>query len=247
MLFQTVLPEEILIVADGPLTDQLDEVIEKYTTEHERLFTVVRLERNMGMGVAMDTGLRACRNEWVARMDSDDLAIPERFEKQVKFLQDHPKVDILGAFISEFGAEPGDIGRERRVPEYHQDICRYMKKRNPMNHMTVFFRKKVALAAGSYWHNRMLEDYHLWYKMMKAGAILHNIQEVLVHARIGNDMVGRRRGMAYIRKDIEFFRLMRNEGFLSATEFYKNAVSRALVRMLPKGLLQVIYKTVLRK
>ncbi|WP_343700839.1 glycosyltransferase [Chitinophaga sp.] len=247
ILHQTVMPEEIVIVADGPLTAELDSMLREYAIRQPEIFTIVRLPENKGMGYAMDTGVKMCRNEWIARMDSDDIALTSRFEKQVAYLQKHPEVDILGAAIEEFMETPGDLSRQRNVPEKHDQIRQYMKLRSPMNHMTVLFRKKSVLAAGSYWHKRSLEDYHLWYQMMMHGATFHNLPEVLVYARVGNDMVGRRKGLDYIKQELDFFRIMRRTKFISAWEFYKFSMVRTGVRMLPKKILEIVYKRVLRK
>lgn len=243
---QTLRPSEVVIVEDGPLLQPLHDVISKYDTLYPGIFTIIKLPENKGMGYAMDTGLRVCRNEYVARMDSDDIAKPERFFKQIGYLKEHPDVDILGACIEEFANVPGDLGRFRIVPEKHEAISRFMKHRSPMNHMTVIFRKEKALEAGSYWHERMLEDYQLWYNMLKHKCRFYNLPEALVYARVGNNMVGRRKGTDYLKKEFQFFRIMLSDGFISKVEFYKYSILRTIIRLMPGKMIQLVYSKFLR-
>lgn len=246
ILAQSLMPEEILIVEDGPLMEGLYKAIEGYLTQYPSLFTVIKLEENRGMGYAMDKGLRACRNDWVARMDSDDIAEVNRLEKQVNFLKQNPDVDIVGSYIEEFNTNRSDLKQNRTVPLLHKEIVEFMKYRNPMNHMTVLMNRKKAMEAGGYWHLRVLEDYSLWYRMMKNGCIFHNLPETLVHARVGNNMVGRRRGMAYVKKELYFFRTMKDDKFITTWEFYKFSFARTIMKLLPVGMLRFLYRTFLR-
>ncbi|MEV4883007.1 glycosyltransferase [Chitinophaga ginsengisegetis] len=247
LLEQTVLPSEIVIVEDGPLTDELHNIINDYVNGYPGMFNIIRLPENHGMGYAMDTGLKQCKYDYVARMDSDDIAIKDRFKIQTTFLRDHPEIDLVGGYIEEFSIVPGDLNRFRKVPVSQPEILTFAKYRNPVNHMTVMLRKQKALKAGSYWHKRVLEDYHLWYKMLISGCKFHNIPEILVHARVGNNMVGRRKGMKYIKEELDFFRTMVEDKFITKKEYYTHSAARIVLKLLPTSLLNFAYTKLLRR
>ncbi|MFX1702568.1 glycosyltransferase [Chitinophaga sp. CC14] len=248
ILEQTLIPTEIVIVEDGPLTDELYTVINKYKSDYPDKLNIIKLKENKGMGYAMDTGLRYCKYAFVARMDSDDIAKTDRFEKQAIFLQKHLDIDLVGSYIEEFADVPGDLNRFRKVPVQQEEIRAFAKYRNPVNHMTVMMNKKKALDAGSYWHKRVLEDYNLWYKMLLNGCRFHNLPETLVYARVGNNnMVGRRRGMGYIKEELKFFRLMVKDKFITSREFYLYSAARIILKLLPVSMLNFVYTKVLRK
>ena len=244
---QTLLPNEVVIVEDGPITTELDAVLGGFEKRYPDIFRRYKLEKNQGMGIAMNYGLERASCEWVARMDSDDIAVPQRFERQLEFLSMNPTIDVLGSSIEEFEKEPGDLQRYRNLPETHDEIVELMKFRNPINHMTVFYRRELASKAGGYWLERYFEDYNLWYEMWKAGARLHNLQDNLVRVRIGNNMVGRRSGYGYFEIEKIFLRKLRKDGFITGVEYlYLTAVKFAL-RILPTPLLEQFYKHFLRK
>jgi glycosyltransferase involved in cell wall biosynthesis len=243
---QALPPKEIVLVADGPLTTELDTIITSFKSTYPSLFNFIQLEKNMGMGYAMDTGLRACKFEYVARMDADDIAKPDRFFKQITYLTTNPETDIVGSHIEEFANEPGDLKRFRKVAVAHNDIVEFAKSRCPFNHMTVIYKRSKVLNAGSYWSKRIFEDYHLWYQMIRAGYHFHNIPEPLVFARIGNNMAGRRRGLSYFLMERDFFKLMKSDGFISTFHYYKCLSYRMLTRILPLKATELIYKKILR-
>lgn len=244
---QTVRPNEVVIVEDGPVTNELDAVLSAFEKRYPEIFKRYKLEKNQGMGIAMNHGLERATREWVARMDSDDVAVPQRFERQLEFLKMNPTIDVLGSSIEEFEKEPGDLQRYRKLPETHEEIVKLMKFRNPINHMTVFYRRELAIKAGGYWLERYFEDYNLWYEMWKAGARLHNLQDNLVRVRIGNNMVKRRSGYGYFEIEKIFLRKFRKEGFITAKEYLYLTSVKFLLRILPTPLLEQFYKYFLRK
>lgn len=247
LLTQTLLPTEIVIVKDGPLTEELHAIIQAYTDKYSNLFNIIQLPENQGMGYAMDAGLRQCKYDYVARMDSDDIADNDRFKIQMEFLKAHPEIDVLGSYIEEFSSLPGDLNRFRKVPVNQEEILSFAKYRNPVNHMTVLFKKQKALNAGSYWHKRVLEDYNLWYKMLINGCKFHNLPKVLVHARVGNNMVGRRKGVKYIKEELKFFNTMVEDKFITKKEYYTYSVARITLKLLPTSVLNFVYTKLLRK
>ncbi len=246
VLKQTLLPSEIVIVEDGPLTKELDIEILNYTNKYPTLFTIIKLPVNCGMGIAMNEGLNACKFNWIARMDSDDLSIFDRFEKQINFLKQHPEIDVIGGWIEEFRHTPGDMKQIRNLPEKHAEIYKFAKTRNPMNHMTVMFNKDKALKSGGYWQHRILEDYHLWFQMFQNSCKFYNIQEILVNARVGNNMLGRRKGMPYFRMEVYFFNVLYKSKFITKYQLGKVLMERGLMKIIPIRFLERIYAIMLR-
>jgi len=243
---QTVLPTELVLVEDGPLTDELNQIVAQYQQEFPTQLRVFKLQKNMGVGFAMNYGLGNCNYEWVFRMDTDDIAVNTRFEEQIKLIKTE-KYDLIGSSINEFNDVVGDLNQVRLMPEKHADIVKLMKYRCPFNHMTVAFKKSIAIKAKGYWDKRNFEDYNLWYEMYKAGARLYNSQESLVYARIGNNMVSRRSGTAYHKYEKEFISKMYQDKFLNFFE-YKSILSvKKILRALPVSVLEKIYKAFLRK
>jgi glycosyltransferase involved in cell wall biosynthesis len=244
---QTLKPSEIVIVKDGPITSELDNIIEFFVKSYRNLFKIVSLEKNMGLGIALNLGVLNCSNEIIARMDSDDIASPFRFERQISFLEENKDIDIVGSWIGEFVNNPSKIISIREVPQYHQDILKFAKFRNPMNHMTVIFRKKAVLDAGNYQHFISFEDYYLWCRMLINGAKFANIPEVLVFVRRDKNFIKRRSGLVYFKQEIEFQKKMYDIGFISIFEFVRNIILRGYIRLFPSFLLESLYKTILRE
>lgn len=241
---QTVIPDEIVIVKDGPLTNELDKVIEEFELKFPHVFNIVALEKNMGMGVSFPTGVNACSNDYVFRMDSDDISIPSRFETQLEFLRNNPKYDLIGSSVKEF-KDNWELSKNiRNVPQFHDDIVKKSKRQNPINHMTVLFRKSAVIRAGNYQKSKEqgFEDYHLWVRMLRIGSKFYNFQEPLCYARVGNDMIGRRHGFKYLIAEVTHFWWMKSTGYLNFKEFIFIIIVRPPLRILPKPILNYIYK-----
>ncbi len=236
---QTVKPAEIVIVKDGPLTPELDAVIDSFTRRAP--VVIVPLETNQGLGRALAIGLEKCSYSYVARMDSDDIALPDRFKKQVAFMKAHPEVDICGGTISEFTESPEKSTGMRIVPESAEKIRSFVKMRNPFNHMTVFFKKDVILKAGNYQPLIGYEDYWLWARVLQAGGIGANLPDILVHARTGNNMLGRRRGWKLFKEEISLAVKLHRIGMLSFSEMLRNIILKGGARLLPASALKLIY------
>ncbi len=243
---QTLVPSEIMIAIDGPITPDLEAVVNKYLGQYPELIRIYQHPINIGRGNILNCGLQRCSYDLVARMDSDDICLPTRFEEQVKFMEEHPEIDVIGSMIEEFEHTPGDLGRYRKLPLDHKGIFNFTKLRCPLNHMTVMYRKPAVLAVGGYWNQRELEDYHLWYKMLQNGSRFQNLDRMLVFARVGNNMVNRRRGYPFFKVEMLCIKQMRDEKFISSTEYYKNAGMRFILRMMPTAVLEVVYRTFLR-
>ena len=243
---QTLLADEIVLVKDGPLTSRLDEVIGQHREYAKIDYQILELEKNYGLGIALQKGLEQCRYPWVARMDSDDIAMEDRFESQFAYLDEHPDIDIVGGWICEFELDDSTCTRERRPPGRHLQIKRYALYRNPMNHMTVVFRKSSVEEAGGYLPMIGFEDYYLWIRMLKRGDIFANLNKVLVKVRAGDEMISRRRGLEYIKREWAFEKAGREIGFFSNFELARNMMIRVIPRLMPPFLLEKVYN-VLRK
>jgi glycosyltransferase involved in cell wall biosynthesis len=237
---QTLPPDEVVLVKDGPLTAALDAVITEAAARHPEL-RAVGLERNVGLGAALNAGLRHCRHELVARMDSDDLCTPDRFQVQIPLFAADGRLAVVGGWITEFERDPADTHSVRRVPESHEAICTYAKTRCPVNHATVVFRKSAVEAVGGYNAKHLQEDYYLWARMLLAGHRFHNVQQPVLHVRTGEGQFGRRGGLRYAQAELKLLAELRRLGFLDTRQFLVGVLSRTTVRLLPSGLRKSLY------
>jgi len=237
---QTLKADEIVLVEDGEIPPALDEVILRYPD-----LRIVKLEKNLQLGRALEAGLKACHHELVARMDTDDIMMPDRLEKQYQFMLEHSDVAACGGDIAEF-TEEDSILREKHMPTSPQDLYRYGKKRNPLNHMTVMFRKPVIEAVGGYRHFPGLEDYDLWSRLLANGYKIANIPEVLVRARIGDSFASRRGGWAYFKRYLRLRKEQHRIGYLSTKEYIVACILTFGMTVMPEKLREKAY-AVLRK
>jgi len=238
---QTIKPNEIILVQDGKLTDELYKIIEKWQEKLGDIFKTIPLEKNVGLGDALNIGLKACSYELVARMDTDDISMPERFEKQLQVFKSD-NIDICSSWVSEFDSNENEIVSLRKLPENHDEIVAFAKKRNPINHPTVMYKKEAVLKAGGYKKMMWFEDYYLWIRMMLNNAKFYNIQEPLVNMRAGYGQLERRSGLEYAIEEFKFLKTMKELGFLSNSQFVKNSAIRFIARVVPKSLVKQIYK-----
>ncbi|EKN16392.1 glycosyltransferase family 2 protein [Parabacteroides goldsteinii] len=242
---QTLLPAEIILVKDGKLTPELNAVVSDYV-QHYSILKVITLDMNQGLGKALNEGLKHCSYDLVARMDTDDIAKTNRFEKQLEILKNQPEIDIISSWIDEFEGDITQIISTRKVPEFHGDIYKYAKKRCPINHPAVMFRKSAVLAAGGYKHFLLFEDYYLWVRMLMNGAKFYNIQESLLYFRFSADMFKRRGGWNYAINEYKLQKEFKDIGFISNIDFFYNISVRFISRILPNKLRSILYKTILR-
>lgn len=245
MLAQTLPPDDFVVVCDGPVGEEIDAVFSSYGTK----LRVVRGRSHSGLGRALNGGLRFCRNEIVARMDDDDIAAPDRCEKQIRVLEDHPETGIVSAYVAEFsGGDPANVKSMRTVPETHEEILRFARHRTPFNHPAVMFRKGAVLAAGGYQPMEKHEDYYLWVRMLQAGVNGYNLQEPLVYMRASDDMFIRRGGAAHFKTALRFEKYLLKSGFISFPEYLRNLTERFIVEMLiPDAVRAKLYRSVLRR
>lgn len=243
---QSIKPSEIVLVVDGPIPSALSEVITGY--ESLNLFHIIRLPENKGLGNALRLGVENARYPIIARMDSDDISAIDRFEKQLRYLEDHPECDIVGGQMTEFIDDPDNIVGSRVVPLSNEDIYRYMKSRCGLNHVTVMFRKEAVLKAGNYQDWFWNEDYYLWVRMMLADCIFANLPDVLVNVRSGKDQYARRGGMKYFKSEEGIQRMMLRNHLVSFPRYFFNVSARLVIQvMMPNWLRGFVFQKLFRK
>lgn len=245
MAAQTVKPSEIVLVEDGPLTEDLYHAIQSFEEEHPGLLKTVVNEKNLGLGLALQKGILACSNELAARMDSDDVSHRDRCEKQLQAFEKDPALALCGAWIREF---PENNIQEttgiREVPETDAEIRDYLKHRCPFNHMSVMYRKSEVLRAGNYQDYLYNEDYLLWINMTLAGCRFHNLQEVLVDVRTSKDMYANRRGGdAYYRSEKGIQQKLLENHLISESLYRRNVAERFILqKMMTPGMRSFVFR-----
>lgn len=243
---QTLMPSDIVVVCDGSLTDELEKVLDFYKSIYPELFNIVGYEKNQGLGFALNYGLQKCKYDLVARMDTDDISVKTRFELQVAFMDTHKNIDVLGGQIVEFYEE--EIIAKREVTLNHTEIIKFIKGRNPFNHMTVMFRKSSVIKAGNYIDLHFLEDYYLWVRMLVYNCKFSNLDEILVYARTGVDMYKRRGGYKYFKSWVTLERYMLKNKLISRLYYYFTLGFRFFLQVvLPDNLRGFIFKKIARK
>lgn len=244
---QTLKPNEIVLVKDGPLTPALDDVIKHWKQKLGDIFIVSSLEKNEGTGRAKNHGLQLCNYEYVAIMDTDDVSTSDRFEKQIDYLERHPDTIVLGGQLQEFIDSINNVISEKNVPISHSDIYSFSKFRSPFNHPTTIYKKKEILDIGGYQHHLLMEDYNLWVRVLSEGYLTANLADVLLYQRVDNGLHGRRKGWQYIKSEWQMFKLKKDLKYQNIFMAFPLFLLKSSVRFLPATVLQKIYNTFLRK
>lgn len=248
MLDQTVPAEQIVIVCDGPVSEEVGEYLNKLSEDEPQLWTIVRLRENAGQGLAARAGMEQCRNQLIARMDDDDVSVVDRIEKQIAFLKEHRDVDVLGGNIEEFIGDESNVVGVRAVPSSHEEILKYQRSRCPMNQITTLMLKYKVEMAGGYQHWHFDEDSYLWARMNLAGCRFANLTDILCHVRVGKDMYRRRGGYKYYQSERDLFKFMYKNGIITYSEYVKAKFIRFVVQVLmPNGVRQWFFKTFARE
>ena len=247
MLAQTVAPDEIVIVQDGPLNDELYVVVEEYKNKYPELFNIVALENNVGLGLALNEGLKACKNELVARMDTDDISKPHRCEMQLKEFEKNPELSLLGSSVEEFHDTPDVIVSRRVVPTAHEDIYKFAKRRSAFNHPVVMYKKSKVLEVGGYNDLRRNQDVDLFGRMLYSGCKAGNIEESLLFFRSNDDLAKRRKSWQNTKSYIKTIKRFRKMGYASFWDYFVVAVAQTGMFLMPVKLQHWVYKKFLRK
>ena len=244
---QTRKPDEIVLVVDGPIGDDLNAVIDKYVQKYD-IFNVLRLEQNGGLGNALKLATEKAKYPLIARMDTDDVSVENRFETQLAYFKTHPETSVLGGDITEFIGDEDNVVGKRDVPTTDAEIKEYAKKRCPFNHVAVMFQKEAVLSAGGYLEWHFNEDYYLWIRMQLAGAVFANTGSVLVNVRVGEDMYRRRGGRKYYKSEKRLQQYMRKHKMIGFGTYLSNVTKRFIVQvLLPNRLRGWVFKKFARK
>ena len=239
---QTLRPDRVLLVRDGPVTSELDRAIEELVAASPVPVQIVPVERSTGLGPALDAGLAASPYDIVARMDADDIAMPHRFEVQLPLIR--AGADIVGAGLVEFELDPAMPGRRRVPPTEPEQIRGYARIHDPFNHPTVIYRRAAVLAAGGYGDLPLMEDYWLFSRMLAAGAHARNVAEPLVYYRVGAGAYQRRGGRQQLRSELALQRRLRAGGMITHPQYVRNIIVRGGYRLLPWRVRRTLYRLV---
>jgi glycosyltransferase involved in cell wall biosynthesis len=244
---QTVQPEQIVVVKDGPLTSELDMALEEYDAEHPNLFTFISYSENKGLWYALRQGIPACRNEFIMRMDTDDYSLPTRAETQLTVYARHPELGCVGSVVVEFSENISNPVSFVDLPELDAEIRKFGKKRCPFRHPTLMYRKSAVERAGNYQQMPTFEDYDLYMRLASAGCRFYNIQKPLVYVRSNPDFFARRGGMAYMHNMMHFETTCLRRSDISFFEYLATVVPRVAVCLMPNSLRTSVYTRFLRK
>jgi len=239
---QILKPSQIVLIKDGPLTAELDVVIDEWKYKLGDVMDVFALNSNVGLGNALRFGISNCKYELIARMDTDDISLADRFRVQVDFLSKNFDIDIVGSNIGEFETNDKFINSIRLVPDTHKEIVRISKIKNPFNHPTVMYKKSSVMAAGGPKKMTGFDDWYLWCRMIMNGSKCANIPEILVKCRIGNGLMDRRGGLSYLVLEYKFLKSLLDMKYINILEFIRNILIRLPVRLLPNRLRGYFYK-----
>ena len=228
---QTIKPDEIVLVVDGPVCEELNRVIEKYERLYS-IFHIIRLEKNGGLGNALKIAVENSKHDFIARMDSDDVSLPTRFEQQLKYFDEHPEADIVGGDITEFIGDESNIVGKRVVPKSNDEIREYMRRRCAFNHMSVMYKRNAVQDAGGYQDWFCNEDYYLWIRMWLNHAVFANTGSVLVNVRVGEEMYQRRGGWKYFKSEAKLQGFMLKNGVIGVPRYLVNVSERLILQVL---------------
>lgn len=245
MMNQTIPPNDFVLYCDGRLTNELYLEIERLKQKFPVL-NVIYNDINAGLGKALSAGLDYCKYDIVARMDSDDIALPRRMEYQLAALKKH-QADIVSGTIEEFTGDISNITAVKTLPETADEILLYSKRRNPFNHPCVIFRKQQVYLAGNYEHCPFFEDYWLWVRMLKNGCKGYNVPETVLYMRSGSDLYKRRGGFSYTKYALNFRKKMKSTGFCSFKDYMIACSAHILFAVVPNKLRMLFYSKILRK
>lgn len=238
---QTLKPTQIVLVQDGLLTKELEGIITEWQEKLGSILTTVPLKQNVGLAAALNEGLKHCQYELIARMDTDDIAMPTRFEKQIAFMQQNPDIAASSAQIEEWNTALTQKLDQRTLPTAPAAVARFAKRRSPLSHPASIFRKSAVLDVGGYPPLRKAQDCALWALLLVNGYKLANLPDMLLKMRTGDELLTRR-GWAYFKQELLLLKFQKEVGFLSSRDFLINATLRAALRLPPNFIKNIIYR-----
>lgn len=241
MLNQTAKTNDFVLVCDGPITEELEQAIKTVFTGHEDILNLVRLPENVGLGQALYEGLPLCKNEWVARMDDDDIAHLDRCEVELRYIEENPNVSIVGSFVNEFEDDPDQPIRLKEVPTGEAEILKFSKRRNPFNHSTLLIKKSDILNAGNYSKMRTNQDVDTWVRVLNRGYKGANIPHPLVDFRFDKKTYERRKEWKNIKLMIDVWKNFWRQGYCSFADYIYVLCLQIAIYIMPNKLLQWAY------
>lgn len=244
MLDQSLAPDEIVIVEDGKLSVELESIVQQFEKNNPKMFKIIRNPVNQGLGKALNCGLRACRNDIVARMDTDDISFPNRCEKEIKILEDNEELVLVGAWVDEFIDDPHNIISTRRVPYKYDEICKFARRRNPFNHPTVVFRKSIIEKMGGYSELRYGQDYELFGRIIISGYRVRNIPQSLLWFRRNENTANKRKNVESIQCYLKTIKKFQELGFSSYYDYLFVYITQNILRYIPNVCINFIYRII---
>lgn len=246
MLNQTVPTNDFVIVCDGPLTPELDEVLENYKKQKPEVFNVARLERNVGIGAAVNEGLKHCKNELIAKMDADDIAMPERCELQKARFNSNEKLTVLGGYMDEFDEDFDHPYAMRKVPLTYEAIYNFAKRRQPFNNITVMLKKSAVINVGGYSKMNRCEDYDLYVRLLNEGYYCENLEHVLCRARVERNALSRRSSLETLKWFVKSRWKVYKIHYSSFVDFTVACAAQIVVFVCPNFIQKFLYEKFLR-
>jgi glycosyltransferase involved in cell wall biosynthesis len=247
VLDQTVMPEEIILVKDGPVPNEIQVVIDDLDKQHPAIINQLQLENNLGLGLALNKGLEVCNYELIARMDSDDISLRDRFEKQLKCFEEDHELDIVGCQVKEFVDTPENIVGARNVPLDNTAINHYARRRDPFNHPTVMYRKSKLFQFGPYGNYRKNQDTDLWIKLLSNGCKGKNVNEYLLMFRFDDSTYKKRKSWTNTKLLIKIRNNAYKIGFSSFFDYILIVIVQLSVLILPVKVQKFFYRKILRR
>lgn len=247
MVSQTVVTNDFVIVCDGPLTKDLDQVIAEFVHKYPKLFQIIRLEKNVGIGAATNKGLQYCKNDLIAKMDADDVANLRRCELQLNMFSDYPQLAVLGGYLAEFECDSRKPYAIREIPLKNEDIRKFARRRQPFNNVTVMYRKTAVLKVGGYRPMERNEDFDLYVRLLHAGYYAMNLSEILTYARTDKTAMMRRASWQTLKGCAKSRWNSMRIGYCSILDFLVCVVGQFAVWICPVHVQEWIYQKFLRK
>lgn len=247
ILNQTIKPDEFVIVQDGPVPETIEKIIDKYVKDYDKLFVIYKFKENQTLGPALHKGVELCKNNFIARMDSDDYCIPTRIEEEFKIFESDPELSLVGSNVIEFEGTPENHISNVILPETQDEIYNFSKKRCPFRHPSLLYKKDAVLKAGNYRKYYLCEDYDLYNRMLRTGSKCYNIQKPLTYMRVDKNFYKRRGGIKYLKSILKFKKEQLHVGYLTRWQYIRTATPHIIVCLMPNFLRDFVYRKMLRK
>lgn len=240
---QTLKPNELLVIFDGPVKSNIRELIKEYQGKYN-FIKIINFPSNRGLGYVLNRAVKLCKNKYIARCDADDISKKNRFKKQIEFLIKYPKVDVLGTNIIELF--DNKFYSKKKMPYNHDDIIKKINFRNPINHSSIIFKKKKLVQSGNYKEMFYFEDYYMWFRMIKKGCYFKNMSDYLVYMNVDENFYSRRTGLKYFKYYFVFLKRLYKEKNINILIFFLCLLVRSPIIFINKNLIKYIYLRILR-